>query len=84
MVENSFVVNYLINLEDDASYSLVNNDFENQATLLVKDKNMTLYFSLHRYVNRRFLKRYDQAINKFSHLKYVKQNAKFLYFLRIK
>ena len=37
-------------------------------------KNMTLYFSLHRYVNRRFLKRYDQAINKFSHLKYVKQN----------
>ena len=37
-------------------------------------KNMTLYFSLHRLVNRRFLKRYDEAIHKYSHLKYLKQN----------
>jgi len=37
-------------------------------------KNMTLYFSLHRYVNRRFLKRYVQAIDKLSYLKLLKQN----------
>ena len=37
-------------------------------------KNMILYFSLHRLVNRRFLKRYDDAINKHSYLKYLRQN----------
>ena len=35
---------------------------------------MILYFSLHRLVNRRFLKRYDDAINKHSYLKYLRQN----------
>ena len=37
-------------------------------------KNMTLYFTLHRYVNRRFLKRYNEAINKTSYLKFLNQN----------
>ena len=37
-------------------------------------KNMTLYFTLHRYVNRRFLKRYNEAINKISYLKFLNQN----------
>ena len=35
---------------------------------------MIIYFSLHRLVNRRFLKRYDDAINKHSYLKYLRQN----------
>ena len=37
-------------------------------------KNMTLYFTLHRYVNRRFLKRYNETINKISYLKFLNQN----------
>ena len=40
----------------------------------LKKKNMTLYFTLHRYVNRRFLKRYNEAINKISYLKFLNQN----------
>ena len=40
----------------------------------LKKKNMTLYFTLHRYVNRRFLKIYNEAINKISYLKFLNQN----------
>ena len=40
----------------------------------LKKKNMTLYFTLHRYVNRRFLKRYNETINKISYLKFLNQN----------
>ena len=36
--------------------------------------NMTLYFSLHRYVNRKYINKYDEAIRKVDNLKYVKQN----------
>ena len=35
---------------------------------------MTLYFSLHRFVNRRFLKKYDEVIENNTHLQYLKQN----------
>ena len=37
-------------------------------------KNMTLYFSLHRYVNKRFAKRYYETVNKLGYLKIIKQN----------
>ena len=36
--------------------------------------NMTLYFSLHRLVNRKYVPKYDVAIEKVDNLKYVKQN----------
>jgi CDP-glycerol glycerophosphotransferase (TagB/SpsB family) len=35
---------------------------------------MTLYFSLHRYVNRKYMTKYDEAIQKVENLQYVKQN----------
>ena len=40
----------------------------------LEQKNMTLYFSLHRFVNRRFLKKYDEVIENNTHLQYLKQN----------
>ena len=36
--------------------------------------NMTLYFSLHRLVNRKYMAKYDEAIQKVENLQYVKQN----------
>ena len=37
-------------------------------------KNMTLYFSVHRLVDRRIINKYDEIINNNTHLEYVKQN----------
>ena len=42
--ESTFVVNHVIDLTEDASYSLLNEDYENEATLVVKDGEMTIYF----------------------------------------
>ena len=36
--------------------------------------NMTLYFILHRYVNQKFVYKYDDVINKIDNLKYLQQN----------
>ena len=36
--------------------------------------NLTLYFSLHRFVNRKYIRKYDEAIQRIDNLKYVKQN----------
>ena len=40
---------------------------------LIKN-NMTLYFSLHRYVNKKYTPIYDEAINTVDNLKYLEQN----------
>ena len=37
-------------------------------------KNMTLYLGLHRYISKRFTKRYYETANKFNYLKILKQN----------
>ena len=44
MKENAFVVNHVIDLEEDASYSLVDDTLENHATVVIKDEKITLYF----------------------------------------
>ena len=37
-------------------------------------KNMTLYFSLHRFVNKKYINKYNETIKEFDYLKFVKQN----------
>jgi len=37
-------------------------------------KNMTMYFSLHRYINEKYLHRYDKAIKNIENIKNLKQN----------
>ena len=40
----------------------------------LKQKNMTMYFSLHRYVNGKYLYRYEKAIKNIENIKKLKQN----------
>lgn len=40
----TFVVNHVIDLAEDASYSLVNSDLENKATVVISGEEMTIYF----------------------------------------
>jgi len=42
--EKTFVINHVIDLSEDSSFSLVNYDFENKATLVIKGGEMTIYF----------------------------------------
>ena len=41
---------------------------------ILEKYNITLYFSLHRFINRKYLNKYNEAINKYENMKYVKQN----------
>lgn len=44
-MKNTFIVNYSIDLNEDASYTLLDSDtLENKATLVIKNGNMTMYF----------------------------------------
>ena len=40
----------------------------------INKKNMTLYFSLHRYVNKKYIGKYDEAIQAMDYVKKIKQN----------
>lgn len=43
--EKTFVINHLVDLTEDASYTLVDSlTFENKATLVIKNEKMTVYY----------------------------------------
>lgn len=42
--EKTFVVNHVIDLAEDASYSLINQDLENKATVVIKNEEISVYF----------------------------------------
>lgn len=43
--EKTFVINHLVDLTEDASYTLIDSlTFENKATLVIKDEKMTVYY----------------------------------------
>ena len=44
MNEKKFLINELVDLTENNSFSLVNDEMENQATVLIKDEQITIYF----------------------------------------
>jgi len=41
--EKTFIVKHVINLTEDASYSLINNELQNKATVVIKNEEITVY-----------------------------------------
>ena len=42
--EKSFVVEHVIDLTENASFTMIDDNFENKATLVIKDEKMKMYF----------------------------------------
>jgi len=42
--ETTFYVKHAVDISEDATYSLVNSELENRATVIIKDSKMTVYF----------------------------------------
>ena len=42
--KNFFIVNHVIDMDEDASYSLVDGNLNNNATVVIKDSEITVYF----------------------------------------
>ena len=42
--ETTFYVNHAVDISEDATYSLVNQELENKASLVIKDSKMIIYF----------------------------------------
>ena len=42
--KNFFIVNHVIDMDEDASYSLVDGNLNNNATVVIKDGEITVYF----------------------------------------
>ena len=61
-------------LSDKYHENIINILENKKLNKVLNKKNMTLYFSLHRFVNRKYLKKYDEIIENNIHIEYVKQN----------
>ena len=65
------------------SYTEISEIYHQNIIKLLEDKNLhetlqkynfTLYFSLHRLVNKKYIRKYDEAIQRIENLKFLKQN----------
>ena len=43
-MSKTFVINEIVKLDEDSSFSLVNDNLENKATVVIKNNNITIYF----------------------------------------
>lgn len=44
MENKYFTINEVVNISEDASFSLVNDELENMGTVVIKDENITVYY----------------------------------------
>ena len=60
--EKSFVVQHVIDLTENASFTMVDENFQNKATLVIKDENMKMYFEYDPSVEKDFGSNTDELL----------------------